>query len=397
MSQAPGWYRDPFFSGQERYWDGKVWTQGSRAPGADAAAEQPGVPAAPDPASAAPPADVPLTASTPSYAPLGAPVPAAMALPAVVPTGWAPPAATEQTGRRTQRRLAVLGIGAAALVLVGTGVAAALVLGQPDNASASAAVATAATQTLSAESADMSMSMDMSFLGLHETMTGSGAFDFAHHTGTMTMQIPVGAKQLTEQAIYDGSTVYVNVGTLLGSLAQGKQWVSEDLGKTESAAGGLNGVGTFGDPASMLQQLQSIGGTVTSLGPTTYEGTPVTEYSATLSASVLEGELGQLPSSLQKAVSGLSVPNITMDVYIGQGNLLKAMHMPVSFSEAGQSVSMDMTMSFSNYGTPVNVTPPPANEVEPLGQLGSGLGLGNTGSTGNTGISGSSGNTGAIF
>jgi hypothetical protein len=76
-------------------------------------------------------------------------------------------------------------------------------------------------------------------------------------------------------------------------------------------------------------------------------------------------------------------------------NLLKAIDMPLSFSAAGQTASMDMTMSFSNYGTPVNVTPPPADEVTPLGALGSGgLGLGNSGSTGGTGNTGNTGSNG---
>jgi hypothetical protein len=115
----------------------------------------------------------------------------------------------------------------------------------------------------------------------------------------------------------------------------------------------------------------------------------VTEYQATLPGSVIQKDVGRLPASLQKDVSGLSVPNVTMQVYIGQGNLLKAVHMPFTFSLAGQSMTEDMTYVLSNYGTPVNVTPPPANEVEPLGAFGSGLG--NSGSTGSTGTTGSTG------
>jgi hypothetical protein len=376
-----------------------MWTQGVRPEGADAAAEQLSVPGAPDPRLGAPSADDVVTIEPPSYAPLGAPEARPAAAPAIPITAWGAPTATSEQGRRNgHRRFAVLAVGAAALVLVAGGVAAALVLGQSGNASAEEAVATAATQTLNAQSADMSMSMDMSFMSVHETITGTGAFDYPDRTGTMTMTIPVAGVQHTEQAIYDGSTIYVNVGDLSAGLPSGKQWISEDISKIESAAGGLDGgTNTFGDPAAMLQRLQSIGGTVNSLGPTTYDGTPVTEYSATLPASVLEGEIGQLPASLQKEISGLNFPNITMDVYIAHDNLLKAMHMPMSFSVSGQTISMDMTMSFSNYGTPVSVTPPPASEVEPLGQFPGNLGLGNTGSTGNTGNSGTSGNTGAIF
>ncbi len=31
MSEAPGWYPDPFFGGRERYWDGGEWTEQCRA------------------------------------------------------------------------------------------------------------------------------------------------------------------------------------------------------------------------------------------------------------------------------------------------------------------------------------------------------------------------------
>ncbi len=309
-----------------------------------------------------------------------------MAAPSLSPAGWAQPTATAGTGGRKHRRLAALGIGAAALVLVGGGLATALILGQSGNASAEEAVATAAAQTLNAQSADVSLSMDMSFMSVHETITGTGAFDYPHHMGTMTMMLPIGGTQHTEQAIYDGTTIYVNVGDLSAGLPSGKEWISENISQIESAAGGVGGGATsFGDPAAMLQRLQSVGGTVTSLGPTTYAGTPVTEYAATLPASVLDGEIGQLPASIQKDMSGVHIPDITMDAYITSDNLLKAIHMPMSFSDAGQSVSMDMTMSFSNYGTPVTVTPPPADQVEPLGQFPGDLGSGDSGSTGNTG------------
>ena len=49
----------------------------------------------------------------------------------------------------------------------------------------------------------------------------------------MTMTIPVGGKQHTEQAIYDGSTVYVNIGGLSSGLAPGKQWVSVPTGQID--------------------------------------------------------------------------------------------------------------------------------------------------------------------
>ena len=416
MGQAPGWYRDPFHRGQERYWDGKLWTQGTRpeggAEGTTASAvgsEAAGLvgeslTASPAPfgapqlvgqhavaSSAVDPARGTPAAEEPFYSPLGAPVQAVVTQPSGGPTSWTEPTmglAHPKRRDRQQRRTA-LGLGAAALLLVAGGVSTALVLGGTSIASAQEAVANAATQTVNAQTADVTISMDMSTQGLNESINGNGSFDFAQKTGTMSLTIPVEGQQDTLQEILDDSTVYVNVGALDGDLSNGKPWISENMSQLESVSGGF---GTL-DPASMVQRLQSLGGTVTTLGSTTYDETAVTEYSATLPASALEEELGKLPS-LQQSMTGVNLPNMKWDIYVTNDDLLKAVTMPsFSVSDGGQSVSMDMTMVFSNYGTTVNVTPPPADQVEPVGGLGVG-GLDNSGNTGNTGSTGSTGNTG---
>jgi hypothetical protein len=308
-------------------------------------------------------------------------------------------------------------IAAGVLVLGALAGVGAFVVGQHDNAAASEAVTTAASKTLAAQSADMAMTLHIAGLGHDESITGSGAFDFANQSGTFSVNLPDSAgNQVTEQVIYDGKTVYVNVGNLLSGLGdlgglangltQGKRWVSVDTsqfgsGKTGALGGGL---ATFGNPAAMLQQLQAEGGKVTSLGPTTYDGTAVTEYSVALPPSDIEKALGELPSSVpssvRHALSSVAPPSIEAKVYVANGNLLKAIDMPISFSVLGRTMSEDMTMVFSHFGTPVSVTPPPANEVIPFSQFADGLlggsGLGNLGNSGNTGsgLFGNNGNSG---
>jgi hypothetical protein len=270
----------------------------------------------------------------------------------------------------------------AALLLLAGGAGAAFVLAGFGEAAAQEAVSNAATQTMNSQSADMSLSVDVSVLGIHENVSANGAFDFANKTGTMSMTIPVNGQQYSEQEIIDGSTVYVNVGDLIGGLALGKPWVSENVSQANNSAGGSDAM----DPTAMVQQLQSVGGSVSSLGPTSFFGTPVTEYVATLPSSALMSDIGKLPSSMQQGASGLNMPDVQMDIYITQDNLLKALVLPsYSVSSSGQTMTMDMSLVLSNYGTPVTVTPPPPDQVQPLPQFGGGLG--NTGSTGNTGTS----------
>jgi Protein of unknown function (DUF2510) len=365
VSQAPGWYPDPFHRGQQRYWDGKLWTQGTQAEGAAEHSDGSGA----------------QDAAAPFYAPSGSPAGPADTQPLGVPASSSPTSAgpAYAGGRDRKQRRTALAVGAAALVLVAGAVSAVLVLGGSSTASAQEAVANAATQTMNAQTADVSISMDISTEGVKESMSGSGGFDFAQKTATMSLTVPVGGQQDTVQEIVDGSTIYVNVGALGGDLS--KPWISEDVSQLNSVSGGF---GTL-DPASMLQRLQSLGGTVTSLGSTTYDNTAVTEYSAIIPASAMEGELGKLPA-LQQAMSGVTLPNVKEDIYVTSDDLLKAVAPSFSISAGGQSVSMDMTLVFSNYGTTVNAVPPPPDEVEPLGALGAG-GLGDSGSTGNTGTS----------
>ena len=96
---------------------------------------------------------------------------------------------------------------------------------------------------------------------------------------------------------------------------------------------------------------------------------------------------------VEQAYAG-GLPNIDEDVYVGSNNLLKGIYTPLELKVYGQEVTETMTVDFSNYGTAVTATPPPANEVIPLSQLGNDLGSGLGGSSGNTGSTGNTGNTG---
>jgi len=394
MNQPAGWYVDPFNREQERYWDGRVWTMHERPPGSMDQTPPPGVAATPvSDAGAQPPGALTVSGSE------GAPAPAGLA------GGMA---ADHRPHRR--RTMWLSGIAAAVLVVGGAaGVGAYVVLGGHSTASASEAVDNAATQSLNAQSADMALDLQVSAGGMNEHVTGSGAFDFANHTGSMTLTIPTGSSQDTEQVLEDGSTVYVSMPSVTAALLPGKSWISADASAFTSGDTGLgSGFNGAEDPASVLHQLQSEGDAVTSLGPTTFDGSSVNEYSVTIPLSQLENSLGQLPAQERQLAAGFLPSTITEKIYIGDDGLLRALVVPISFSFAGQSLSETLQMTLSNYGTPVSVTPPPADQVATLqqfeaaaGSSGAGAlgGLGNsgdsggTGNTGNTGLLSNSGNT----
>lgn len=400
MGQDAGWYRDPFHREQERYWDGRLWTQGTRPVEAEAAGAS-DVSDAWDQIADTDEIDwllmeeetaetieePPSAPTVPSFAPLGAPV-----RPAVTPAmGAAATTGSGHGGRQRRRRGVAFGVSMAAVVLILGGLFAVFGLGgggggTSGEASAAEAVSTAATRTIGADSADVSMSLSASTTGMDESLTGTGSFDFTQKAGTMTMTIPVDGQQYSEQEILDNSTIYVNVSGLDTGLAPSVPWVSIPA-ETDHEPTDISTL----DATALLHQLQSAGGSATSLGQTAYDNTTVTEYQTTLPPSVLESEMGALPSSSGQSL-GLDLPDMTIDVYVTLDGLLKAVAVPTySFDIAGQTISVSSTVAFSNFGTPVNVTPPPPDQVEPFSQLFSGLG--NSGSTGNSGNSGNSGTT----
>jgi hypothetical protein len=333
MEMDAGWYHDPVASDRERYWDGTSWTDQIR---------------------------LPSVFSDTSVAPDSALAPAS--------------ASGDSAPRRPRGRVLVSTLAVVVLAAAGVG-AYVVVSGRNTAASASQQVASAATDSISQNSVDMTMAMTVSGLSLpalSSGVSGTGQFDFVNHEGSITLQLPSVTSQ-SAQLIFDGQTVYASIGSLVSDLFPGKTWVSAPASQFSSQASDLGSAITdfgslLGDPSQMLKELESEGGTVTSLGATTYEGTAVTEYQVIPSSGSIANGLSLLPSSLKLGALGMGV-KITEDVYVGTDGLLRAIEVPISMALLGKSFTATMQMGFTNYGAPVSITPPPASEVVPMSQF----------------------------
>jgi hypothetical protein len=392
VDREPGWYKDLFYRDQDRYWDGKVWTMDARPAGSNDPTPPPGIggPVAPAPGR--------------EPRPDAAHVPSSSAV--------APAAASKRP------RPALLPVLAAAVLVIGGlgGVGGVVAFGGHGDAAAAEALSQAVSSSLNRQSADVSLDATISIGGQNVEITGSGTVDFANPSGTFAISMPTGGSgsgPLTEQVVETGSTVYVGLPSLLNQILPGKSWISLDLSQYTSGTAGLNsGVLPFDDPAGYLRQLESDGSSVTALGPTSIDGTAVSEYSVSTPTSKLVPSLtggadagggssadNGLSTELQKLAQGILPQTITEQVYIAPGNLLKAIDVPLTFSVFGTSMSEDVSMTYSNYGTPVNVTPPAASQVATLQQfeaVAGASGDGGVGNSGNSGLSGNSGNTGDV-
>jgi hypothetical protein len=238
------------------------------------------------------------------------------------------------------------------------------------NTSAAATVASAASDSIAAHSADMTLTLDGTVDGQRVTMTGNGPIDFDTSQSSMTLHINVPGGQESISEIYDGKTVYVNLGALLGKLNLGKSWVSLPIGQIKSVGSSLPS-GGVGDPTALLHLLSAQGNTVTALAPSVVDGQTLQEYSVVITPASLARDIAQahLPSWMASAVSLVHNESVTERVGINSANELQSVVSTVTATIGGQKLVETVTAAYSNFGVPVTITDPPSNEVLPFSAL----------------------------
>jgi hypothetical protein len=238
--------------------------------------------------------------------------------------------------------------------------------------SASAKVINAVHNTLGNGTAHVSINVSGATSGTGVTGTGSGAIDFANDDMTLQMTVAADGQQVPISAVYRGGVIYETVPGL-DTIVPGKTWLSIDLSALPKAQQNGAGDGTIGNnPSVMLQMLAQQGNTVVALGPSTVDGEAVNGYSVTVNPSAVAEQLkkSDLPSWMQQAVAGLSVHDITLKVYVDKAGLLRSFQEALTESTtASGPVTVNETLAFSDYGTPVVVSAPPASQVETFQQL----------------------------
>lgn len=251
-------------------------------------------------------------------------------------------------------------------------------------------LSSASTKTFAAHTAQMSIAIKMNggavqSQGLGE-IGGTGSVDFSGHRGLLTMSV-LGQ---SFQVVYDGTTVYDHIPQL-GREFGGKQWFKIDLNQAGKLIG-VNGLGSLAqsqqsDPASALNYLRGISGPITTVGRETVRGVATTHYRATadLNKAAANAPADQR-AALQQIAQSLGATTVPIDAWIDGQGVARRIAESVDFSKANipgapsgsLPQNMDITMDFFNFGAPVSVTVPPANQVVDFGQLLQGLGGDNT-------------------
>ena len=190
-------------------------------------------------------------------------------------------------------------------------------------------------------------------IDLGDLMGGLGA-----PSGSGTMK----ALYLTE----DGDPVmYMQFGFLAGMLPSGKTWIRIDLQKAGKGFGVdfnqlMGGAGQ--NPSSSLDLLRS-SGDFTEVGTETVDGVETTHYHGVVDLKKAAAAGGPASEAIQRLEQLGATTQFPMDVWIDGSGMIRRFTQSYDQSLGGQTMSLDTTMDISDYGTPVDVTAPPADQV----------------------------------
>lgn len=263
--------------------------------------------------------------------------------------------------RRPRKRLVTSMVALIVLAIAGSVIAV-----MSGGKSAEAAVIDSVNSTMADRTAHITMNMSVHTPAGTVTGTGTGGIDFSGNA--MQMQITAGTadQQVTVQAVYLGGLIYENVPGI-DQVVPGKSWVSIDLSSLGASTGqSTASLGTTDNPAAMLRLLTQQGNTVVPLGSSSIDGTSVQGYSVTLNSAAIKNQIAnaKLPSWMTAALSHVDIGDTTVDVYVDGSGLLR--RTTISLTETvGSSgkTTVDESLDFSDYGSPVTVSAPPSDQV----------------------------------
>ncbi|KUL38091.1 hypothetical protein ADL22_19100 [Streptomyces sp. NRRL F-4489] len=198
------------------------------------------------------------------------------------------------------------------------------------------------------------------------TRTMKGAMDWSNGIN-MTLDItqtggPM-ASGKPQKALYTPQAMYINMGMPVG----GKNWLKYDydaLAKKGPAGALMKDAMQNNDPVKSVDLLIA-SGKVQEAGKEDVRGVQATHYTGKVdvaemakmqSKSLSAADLQALEAQLKKA----GATTETIDLWIGPDNLLVKKREQVDGTQG-----TDSTVFYSDYGTKVTVTPPPASDTTP--------------------------------
>ena len=231
-------------------------------------------------------------------------------------------------------------------------------------------LAAAVDKTTNADSSRMSFRVNVDAAGESSDLKGEGVFDYRRNAGQMTMDLSALDEGMEElEFIVDGDVIYVR--GFEDEAPPGKSWMKVDMSTVQGAAQ-FGELSRMNSPAAELQYLRAASKSVEKEALEKVRGVETTRYHTVIDLSRLvteaaEGAPPRLRKQVRQEAKGLiaesGIEELPTDVWIDADGLLRKMTMDFSFEAEGEKVRMQSTVELFDFGVPVRVSHPPANET----------------------------------
>jgi hypothetical protein len=207
------------------------------------------------------------------------------------------------------------------------------------------------------------------------TVTGSGLVNLSNHSFELTVNAPSGgAVEVLETA----GVEYTQVPPAARSQVPGnKAWESVDLNQVDEAAVGKSfsqlSSANSDDPTRALSTLAEVSDNVVKDGAATIDGTVTTEYGVTVdltkeAAKTRAKDGAKAALAVTQEAQALGTHTLPVSVWVDADGLVKQIseEVPIPAASTGAtngSGKATVTMTFSDFGTPAPLTPPPSSQV----------------------------------
>lgn len=186
------------------------------------------------------------------------------------------------------------------------------------------------------------------------------------------------------QMVVDGRTIYMRM-PMLDMLTGTSGWLSATADDLAVGGDALGLSGATSSPSQMLEMLRGIAGDVEEKGRDEVRGVDTTRYGAVLDfdevlANVPAEQREQMEAQLDQ-IGGMGLESVPVDVWVGDDGLPRRLQMAFDGMGAALGVpgSATMTLELFDWGEPVSIEVPSADDVTPLidvmpGLAGAGIG-----------------------
>lgn len=232
--------------------------------------------------------------------------------------------------------------------------------------SAQELVRVASEQTEKSKSSKFTFEMSMA--GQAFSGSGEGLYDGPDTAMAMVMDV---SGQSMEMRFVD-KAMYMKLPASSGMTAEGKPWVKIAAGgddpMSKAMGDSFDQMAEQNDPSKILEQIEKAG-TIKNTEQVELNGEPTTHYSIEMDLKKLAE---QMPDSAgAKALEQVQgkVTTLPMELWLNSEQLPVQVVMDMSkiAEAAGQpAAGGKMTMKYSDWGAPVNVEAPPADQVGEL-------------------------------